>query len=151
MTTMGERIRWVRGQRKMSRPKLAELSRVRYPTLAGIENGDQASSTRLHALASALSCRIEFLESGRGEWDATKTMDASATLSARLEEVRVVQALMARVLARSIPDAGLALRDAIEHLPEPQRSRNYLQDIRAVLDASLPPRARRVQKRQAQE
>lgn len=64
----------------MSRPKLAKASGVPYPTLAGIENDDQGSSTRLHAIAKALRARVEYLETGRGQWDAD-IADASVRIA----------------------------------------------------------------------
>lgn len=69
--TIGERIREARERLKMSRPELAKAADIPYPTLAGIENSDQASSTRLHALAKALKVRAEWLETGKGPLEAT--------------------------------------------------------------------------------
>ncbi len=54
----------------MSRPDLAKAADIPYPTIAGIENSDQASSTRLHVLAKALKVRPEWLETGKGEMEA---------------------------------------------------------------------------------
>jgi len=56
----------------MTRNDLVKASGVPYPTLAGIENSDQGSSTRLHALAKALRVRIEWLETGKGAREATE-------------------------------------------------------------------------------
>lgn len=77
MNTIGERIKKAREERRLSRPELAERSGVKYPTLAGIENGDQASSTRLHALAKALRVRVDWLATGTGsmETDASEAPD----------------------------------------------------------------------------
>lgn len=51
----------------MSRNELAALSGIPYPTLAGIENGDQDSSTKLHAIATALRVSVKWLETGKGQ------------------------------------------------------------------------------------
>ena len=63
---IGQRIRQEREALGMTRAELARLADIKYPTLAGIENGDQAGSTRLHAIAAALGVSISWLESGRG-------------------------------------------------------------------------------------
>lgn len=56
----------------MSRPDLAKASGVPYPTLSGIENGDQANSTSLPELASALGVNIHWLKTGKGPMDAAE-------------------------------------------------------------------------------
>lgn len=135
MNTVGDRIKWVRGKRGMERKDLVKASGVPYPTLAGIENGDQKSSTELPALAAALRTPIAFLQTGRGEWDATKSF-AGTDMDARFEGIRVAQTLMATVLARSIPDAARALHKALE---KPARHDEYLTALRAAIDNALPP------------
>jgi phage repressor protein C with HTH and peptisase S24 domain len=65
--TIGSRIKQARAAAGMTRNDLVKASGVPYPTLAGIENSDQESSTRLHALARALKVRVEWLESGKGQ------------------------------------------------------------------------------------
>jgi transcriptional regulator with XRE-family HTH domain len=64
--TIGSRIKQVREERGVSRPQLAKLAGIPYPTLAGIENDDQSGSTRLHAIAKALRVNVEWLETGNG-------------------------------------------------------------------------------------
>lgn len=64
--TIGARIKAEREAQGITRTMLAQLSGVKYPTLAGIENGDQESSTQLHAIAAALGVSPTWLESGRG-------------------------------------------------------------------------------------
>ncbi|NII53556.1 helix-turn-helix transcriptional regulator [Luteibacter sp. SG786] len=69
--TVGERIKEARLRLKMSRPALAKAADLPYPTLAGIENSDQSSSTKLHVLAKALRVRVEWLETGKGPMEAS--------------------------------------------------------------------------------
>jgi phage repressor protein C with HTH and peptisase S24 domain len=69
--TIGDRIKMARERLGMSRPDLAKAADIPYPTLAGIENGDQTSSTRLHVLAKTLKLRPEWLETGKGEMDVS--------------------------------------------------------------------------------
>lgn len=69
--TIGERIKQARTLRNMTRSSLSEAADIKYPTLAGIENGDQASSTRLHVIAKVLKVRPEWLETGKLPMEAT--------------------------------------------------------------------------------
>lgn len=55
----------------MSRSELAARSGVKYPTLAGIENGDQQSSTFLPDIAAALDVNLDWLRTGKGPRDKT--------------------------------------------------------------------------------
>lgn len=64
--TVGARIREVRDLLRMKRPALAKLAGVPYPTLAGLEGGDQASSTQLPAIAHALGVNAFWLQTGEG-------------------------------------------------------------------------------------
>lgn len=66
MNTVGDRIKEARRVRGMSRPELAEAARVKYPTLAGIENNDQAGTTQLPQIAEALGVSPKWLQTGRG-------------------------------------------------------------------------------------
>jgi hypothetical protein len=90
------------------------------------------------------------IASSLGSVDAASAKSGDNDMADHFDDIRTVQTLMARALARSIPDVGVALFDALEGLPEPQRSHRYLRDVRVVLDASLPPHARRAPTRPAQ-
>ncbi|WP_312321224.1 S24 family peptidase [Stenotrophomonas sp.] len=70
MNTVGERIKEARRLRGLTRPKLAEVARVKYPTLAGIENNDQAGTTQLPQIADALGVSAKWLQTGKGAMDA---------------------------------------------------------------------------------
>jgi len=70
MNTIGERIKEARRVRNMSRPQLAEAARIKYPTLAGIENNDQAGTTQLPLIAEALGVSAKWLQTGKGPMDA---------------------------------------------------------------------------------
>ncbi|WP_312252743.1 S24 family peptidase [Stenotrophomonas sp.] len=70
MNTVGDRIKEARKLRGMSRPELAEAARVKYPTLAGIENNDQAGTTQLPLIAEALGVSPKWLQTGRGPMEA---------------------------------------------------------------------------------
>jgi phage repressor protein C with HTH and peptisase S24 domain len=75
--TVGHRIKQARKLRDMTRPGLAKASGVPYPTLAGIENADQKTSTELPALAQALRVRIEWLATGKGPMDAPEAQETT--------------------------------------------------------------------------
>lgn len=114
--TVGERIRQARAFRgKMSRPKLAELTGIPYPTLAGLENGDQSSSTRLHAIATALNVRLEWLADGSGPMEAiAEPAHASRGSHAARPDaatIRNAQHALLTFLRRRDPDATLDLLD----------------------------------------
>ncbi len=66
MNTIGERIKEARRVRGMSRPQLAEAAKIKYPTLAGIENNDQAGTTQLPLIAEALGVSAKWLQTGKG-------------------------------------------------------------------------------------
>lgn len=68
--TIGDRIKEARKLRGMSRPQLAEAANIKYPTLAGIENNDQAGTTQLPQIADALGVSIRWLQTGKGQKDA---------------------------------------------------------------------------------
>lgn len=53
----------------MSRTDLSTRSGVKYPTLAGIENDDQQSSTFLPDIADALAVNLYWLRTGKGPRD----------------------------------------------------------------------------------
>jgi phage repressor protein C with HTH and peptisase S24 domain len=67
---IGKRIKEARKVRSVSRPQLSAATGIPYPTLAGIENGDQGSTTQLDVIANALQVRVEWLRTGRGQMDA---------------------------------------------------------------------------------
>lgn len=62
---VGKRLIEARAERDLTRPALAKLAKVPYPTLAGLENGDQSTSTRIPDLASALGVTAIWLATGK--------------------------------------------------------------------------------------
>lgn len=73
--TIGDRIKQARQLKGMTRPQLVEASGVKYPTLAGIENNDQAATTQLPAIAEALGVSIRWLQTGKGSTDPNAQSD----------------------------------------------------------------------------
>lgn len=76
--TIGERIKQARSLRGMSRPQLAEAAKIKYPTLAGIENNDQTGTTQLPQLAEALGVTVRWLQTGKGPRDAADAVPAES-------------------------------------------------------------------------
>lgn len=66
MPPIGERIRQVRKQRKMSAPELAQRAGLAVSTLYELERGEMNSTTKLHRIAEVLSVNTAWLETGRG-------------------------------------------------------------------------------------
>lgn len=64
--SLGKRIIKARDLRGWDRRQLVEASRVPYPTLAGLENEDQATSKWTPALAAALGVNALWLADGKG-------------------------------------------------------------------------------------
>ncbi len=73
--TLGDRIKQARKAKKMSRTALAAGANIKYPTLAGIENNDQAGTTQLADLAQALGVSANWLQTGKGPMEATSDYD----------------------------------------------------------------------------
>lgn len=86
----------------MSRAELARLAEVPYPTLAGLENGDQNASTKLHAIAKVLRVRPEWLETGKGAREEAALLQHSHSVRLDPEIVRSV----ARALRKVYKEAG---------------------------------------------
>lgn len=86
--TVGERIAEARKDKGWDRKTLATQSGVPYPTLAGLENGDQKSSTAIPALASALDVHALWLAEKKGP----KSF-AESSQTARFGEETMTQAV----------------------------------------------------------
>jgi transcriptional regulator with XRE-family HTH domain len=75
-STLAARMKWARGERKLSQPALAKLAGVSQGTIGNIESGDRKQPRKLLAIARALYCNPEWLETGKGEWDGAKAGSA---------------------------------------------------------------------------
>lgn len=113
--TLGGRIRWVREKREYEPVWFAGRVGMAPSTLAGLENGTgQKTTTRLHAIVAELETTAEFLEKGRGEWDARKLANPNRPpISPEMSETQQVLGMMAQALAASTPIAGRELVAAI--------------------------------------
>ena len=91
MSTVGQRIVKAREALGWKRPKLAEEAGVPYPTLAGLENGDQQSSTHIPTIAAATGVSALWLATGKGAMKPTGGVAASQ--STRPDPAIIIQTL----------------------------------------------------------
>lgn len=66
---MGQRLKFAREQAKLTQTQLATKSGVAQSDISKLERGDMAKSTGLPALARALLCDVDWLETGEGDPD----------------------------------------------------------------------------------
>lgn len=69
VTSIGDRIKWARKQRKMSQAELAKSAGVSQGTIGNAESGIRDRPRELLAIARALRASPAWLESGSGEWE----------------------------------------------------------------------------------
>lgn len=114
--TIGTRIRQARETGpagKVSRKELAAAAGIAYSTLADIENGYAASTTRLHHIAKRLKISMEWLETGKGQM--AEAAQLSQSQAVRLNPVIV------RVVAQALRETfheELGRQYSIEEYPE---------------------------------
>jgi len=68
--TVGKRIEQALSALDKKLPWLAEVTGVPYPTLAGLVNGDQKTTTQIAVLARALRVNPLWLQTGKGQRDS---------------------------------------------------------------------------------
>lgn len=109
---IGHRIRQERDARGMSRAELSRRADIKYPTLAGIENGDQANSTRLHAIASALGVTVTWLETGKGQKEARPEPSQPLRIDAdTIADAQTALTAIARIEGVAGPDISAWVAD----------------------------------------
>jgi len=69
--TLGARIVYWRQRRGWDRSELAKRAKIPYSTLAGIEDGDQKTSTKVPQIAAALGLNPVYLATDRGDPEGT--------------------------------------------------------------------------------
>jgi DNA-binding XRE family transcriptional regulator len=70
LSTLGDRVKWVRAKRKLSQAALGKAAGVSQGTIGNIEAGIRDRPRELLAIAAALKANPGWLESGKGSWDA---------------------------------------------------------------------------------
>jgi transcriptional regulator with XRE-family HTH domain len=106
--TVGDRIRKTRTAMGWSRPRLAKEAGVPYPTLAGLENGDQLKSTALIAIANALGVDPGWLSSGESQPQLTPALSGcEVELVAAFRDLSgPEQELVLRMISGLAPNRG---------------------------------------------
>lgn len=64
METVGQRIRKRRNELGYTQGQLGKASGLGTATISGLELGTQVGTTKLHKIAEALRCRVQWLETG---------------------------------------------------------------------------------------
>lgn len=83
METVGQRIKRIREEVKMTRTGLAKKIGMPYSTLADIENDNMKGSTRLAEVAQGLGVSAYYLQTGLGDPQAGDNANVSAALDPR--------------------------------------------------------------------
>ena len=114
--SIGTRIREEREALNIKRPDLAKRTGIPYPTLAGIENGDQTTSTKIHAIAEALGVKPRWLETGEGPKHAVGESSGryGASRPQFLVLAHAVQVLKTHLEIRGEPAAWVAEPSLLE-------------------------------------
>ncbi|WP_396615529.1 helix-turn-helix domain-containing protein [Lysobacter soli] len=115
MKTVGERIVKARDQKGWSRRKLADTAGVPYPTLAGLENGDQQTSSWVPAIAAATGVSALWLASGKGDMrPQVAAVQPSQLTRFDADKVEDTVTALLTVLRRRDPTATLSFEDRID-------------------------------------
>jgi transcriptional regulator with XRE-family HTH domain len=72
LKSLGERVAWARVKRELSQPQLAKRAGVSQGAIGNLESGTRKTSRSLVAIANALRASVEWLDSGKGNWEAAK-------------------------------------------------------------------------------
>lgn len=68
LDSLAKRVKWARQQRRMTQVALAETANVAQSDVSKIERGDTLKTANLLALARALKCDADWLDTGDGSW-----------------------------------------------------------------------------------
>lgn len=72
VNTLAERLRWARDQRGLTQGQLAKRSGVSQGTIGNVESGIRDKPRELLKIARALQASPDWLESGKGDWQAAE-------------------------------------------------------------------------------
>lgn len=71
--TIGERLKWAREQRRLTQAALAKKAGVSQGTIGNIESGARDRPRDLLQIARALQASPDWLETGKGDWQAEES------------------------------------------------------------------------------
>ena len=69
--TYGQRLKLARKRAKLTQPALAKKVGIKQPSISGIETGEYSTSTHTVAFARACGVSAQWLETGKGDIDAS--------------------------------------------------------------------------------
>lgn len=75
LITIGQRVKWWRGYRKIPQGAFAKSVGMAQSTLSDLENDRQDGSGKLHLIAAKLGLNAHYLENGKGEPEAEFIQD----------------------------------------------------------------------------
>lgn len=96
LDTIGKRLRWARKERKLTQQQLSARSDVNQSDISKIERDEIQRPTGLLALARALRCNPDWLDTGDGDWLVEAQMSDLATALGTLHDIIVASSGIAR-------------------------------------------------------
>lgn len=129
LDTIGKRLRWARKERKLTQQQLADRSGVKQSDVSKIERDDIQRPTGLLALARAMRCNPDWLDTGSGDWLVeTQLSDLATALSTLHETISMTSGIARARLMSSLqyflehPDEWRQVADSIERDIPPRPS-----------------------------
>lgn len=91
--TIGERIKWARVNRELTQRELAKKAGVSTSTIGNLEAGIRDKPRELVAIAMALKASIQWVNSGKGDWDDSEKQEVQDPAADPLTAKGVLTAL----------------------------------------------------------
>ncbi|MBM2884882.1 helix-turn-helix transcriptional regulator [Chromobacterium phragmitis] len=113
MNTVGERLRFIRKQRKLSQAQLAQRAGVGTSTIGSLECGKSRSSTLLPQIAVAVRANPIWLASGKGQMEPVANSNQGAYAHADSREELALQ-----IAEKGLPEALKLVRRILNLLDE---------------------------------
>lgn len=92
VNTLAERLRWARDQRGLTQGQLAKRAGVSQGTIGNAESGIRDRPRELLKIARALQTSPDWLESGRGDWQAEDVNFEEVAIKRRVPLISWVRA-----------------------------------------------------------
>ena len=125
--TIGKRLRWTRKERKLTQQDLASRSGVKQSDISKIERDEIQRPTGLLALARALRCNPDWLDTGDGDWLVEAQMSDLATALSTLHDTISATGGIARARLMS------SLQYFLEHP-------NEWREVARSIENDIPPK-----------
>ncbi len=133
LTTLAGRVKWARKKRELSQAALAKAAGVSQGTIGNVESGERKKPRELVSIARALRVFPAWLDTARGDWDASAAPES--IFDALTEDEKELLENF-----RSLMDEDRdELRAEIEHRAE--KIRTHMEKV--LSRVGIPPRAPR--------